>query len=133
MQNYCGGPKNEDLFKIGLLWLKDIEENIATQAYAPDPHKVGRTLDAIDRLAVAQMIMHASRARMASSDFLNFDRLDYPALDPPEWHKWITIKLEGNEVKIGDLPIDFWGPLKENYETHNKNYQGWYNKRFSVK
>ena len=49
---------------------------------------------------------------------VGFQRSDYPELDPPEWHKWITTRLQGDQVKIGELTIDYWGPLKENYEAH---------------
>jgi succinate dehydrogenase/fumarate reductase flavoprotein subunit len=118
VQNYCSEPKSEELMKIGSLWLRDIEENEATRAYADNPHKLMRTLEVIDILTCSQMIIHASLARKASSTFLNFIRLDYPLLDPPEWHKWITIKLTNGEVDIGELPIDFWAPLAENYEAH---------------
>jgi hypothetical protein len=52
--------------------------------------------------------------------------MDYPDMDPPEWHKWITVKQEDGEVKIGSMPIDFHGPLREGYEEHNKDYKGWY-------
>ena len=128
MEKYCGTYKNEDLLKIGLWALKKMEEEDALEAYAPDPHKLGRTLDVIDLVTVCQMIVHASLARKASSKLLNFYRLDYPQVDPPEWHKWITLKQEEGKVKIGELPIEFWGSLKDNYEAHNKDYVGFVKK-----
>jgi succinate dehydrogenase/fumarate reductase flavoprotein subunit len=118
MQNYCSEPKNEELMRIGSLWLKDLEENEATKASADNPHKLMRTLEVMDILACSQMVIRASLARRASSRFLNFIRLDYPLLDPPEWHKWVTIRLTNGEVDIGELPVDFWDPLEENYEAH---------------
>jgi succinate dehydrogenase/fumarate reductase flavoprotein subunit len=118
MQNYCSEPKNEELMKIGSLWLKDLEDNEITKAYADNPHKLMRALETINILTCSQMIIHASLARKASSTFLNFLRLDYPLLDPPEWHKWVTIKLKNGRVDIGELPIDFWGSLEKNYEAH---------------
>jgi succinate dehydrogenase/fumarate reductase flavoprotein subunit len=118
MQNYCSEPKNEELMRIGSLWLKDLEGNEATKASVDNPHKLMRTLEVMDILTCSQMVIHASLARKASSRFLSFIRLDYPLLDPPEWHKWITIRLANGEVEIGELPIDFWGPLEENYEAH---------------
>ncbi|GAI59503.1 unnamed protein product [marine sediment metagenome] len=124
MSKYCGAYKNEALLKIGLWSLRKMEEEDALSAYATDPHKLGRTLDVLDLITVCQMILHACLARKASSKFLNFYRVDYPEVDPPEWHKWISIKQENGQVKVGKLPIDFWGPLKENYEAHNKNYVG---------
>jgi hypothetical protein len=38
-------------------------------------------------------------------------------MDPEEWHKFITIRLEDGKVKFGEKPIDFNEPLKENYEA----------------
>ena len=110
--------------KIGLWALRKMEREDLSMAYAADPHKLGRTLDIFDLVTVCQMIVHGCLARKASSRFLNFYRLDYPEVDPPEWRKLITIRQEDGEVKVGELPIDFWGPLRENYEAHNKDYAG---------
>jgi succinate dehydrogenase/fumarate reductase flavoprotein subunit len=101
-----------------------MEEEDALNVYASDPHKLGRILDVLDLITVSQMIVQTSLARKASSRFLNFYRLDYPEVDPPEWHKWITIKQENGQIKVGELAIDFWGSLKKNYEAHNKDYDG---------
>jgi major membrane immunogen (membrane-anchored lipoprotein) len=68
-------------------------------------------------------------ARKASSRVLNFYRIDYPQIDPPEWNKFVTVKLQNNKVKAGSLPLDFWGDLKKNYEAHNKDYKGVYKKK----
>ena len=57
---------------------------------------------------------------------LNFQRIDYPTMDPPEWNKFLTIKLENDKVKIGELPPRFWGDMKQQYEAHNKDYTGVY-------
>jgi len=126
MQNYCGGYKSEELLKIGLIWLKDFEENELSRMYAGNPHKLGRTIDTFDIVTCDQIIMQACLARKASSRFLGFYRLDYPEVDPPEWNKWITVRQEGGEVKVGEMPIDFAGSLNENYEARNKDYKGWY-------
>lgn len=123
MQKYCGHDRDEELFKLGLISLKEIEGEAASEAYATDPHKLGRTLDVMDIITASQMIIHACLARKASSTALNFYRLDYPEVDPPDWHKWITIKQEDGKVEVREKPIDFWGPLKESYEAHNQDYQ----------
>ena len=57
---------------------------------------------------------------------LNFQRIDYPAMDPPEWNKFLTIKLENDKVKTGSMPMRFSGDMKEQYEAHNKDYTGVY-------
>jgi len=57
---------------------------------------------------------------------LNFQRIDFPTMDPPEWNKFLTIKLENEKVKIGDRPQEFWGDMKKQYEAHNQDYKGMY-------
>jgi len=128
MQNYCGGIKNEGLLKIGLKWLKDIEESVYPEMHASNPHILLRVLESYNMITCDQAIIHASLARKASNAIYGFYRQDYPAMDPPEWHKWITVKLVKGTVKTGELPIDFWGKLQENYEAHNKDYKGYLKK-----
>ncbi|MBN1568725.1 MAG: hypothetical protein JXA73_12830, partial [Acidobacteria bacterium] len=62
----------------------------------------------------------------ASSRPLNFQRIDYPQMDPPEWKKFITLKLVDGKVKAGEMPHAYWGNPKENYEAHNGEYKGIY-------
>jgi hypothetical protein len=49
----------------------------------------------------------------------NFKRTDYPGVDPPEWGKWVTIKLDEGKVKTGELPLDYDGDLRKNYEARD--------------
>jgi len=124
MQNYCSEYKTEALMQMGLEVLDEYEREEVPNLYADNPHKLGRTVDAMDIVTVDQMIIHGCMARKASSSYLNFDRLDYPQKDPAEWHKWLTLKQENGAVKRGELPIDYWGSLKDNYEAHSKGRQG---------
>jgi succinate dehydrogenase/fumarate reductase flavoprotein subunit len=124
MQYFCSEYKTERLLKMGLDALEDIEKNWVPQLYALDPHKLMRSLEDLSLLTFSQLIIRASLERKASSRHLNFQRIDYPQMDPPEWKKWITLKLEDNKVKVGELPQDYWGNLKENWEAHNKDYSG---------
>ena len=60
--------------------------------------------------------------RKASSALLGFHRLDYPEVDPPEWRKFLLIRLEDNKVNVRDLPLDYY--LKPPYaSTYEENYQ----------
>lgn len=77
-------------------------------------------------LAHAQMVLHASLSRKASSEALNFYRIDYPEVDPLEWSKYVTIKLENDRAKSGELPANYWGDMKANYEARNRDYTGVY-------
>jgi succinate dehydrogenase/fumarate reductase flavoprotein subunit len=128
MQNYCSEPKNEKLLKMGLVWLKDIEDNVFPEVYAPNPHVLMRVLESFNMLYCDQLILHSCLERKASSKFLGFVRQDYPALDPPEWQKFITLKQEEEKIRAGELPMDFWGSLQENYEAHNGEYKGYLKK-----
>jgi succinate dehydrogenase/fumarate reductase flavoprotein subunit len=126
MQYYCSEYRTESLFKIALQSLQDIEERWVPKLHALDPHKLVRSLEDLSILTHAQIVLQASLARKASSRFLDFHRIDYPQLDPPEWRKFITVKQGKGGVQVGELPLDYCGNLKENYEAHNKDYTGVY-------
>lgn len=126
MQYYCSEFKTESLLNMGLGTLGKIEEESVPLLFALDPHKLMRSLEDLSLLTYAQIIIHASLARKASSIPLNFQRIDYPTLDPPEWRKYLTLKLENGKVKTGELPLAFWGNTKNQYEAHNKDYTGVY-------
>jgi succinate dehydrogenase/fumarate reductase flavoprotein subunit len=126
MQYFCSEFKTESLLNMGLDSLKQIEEIFVPRLYALDPHKLMRSIEDLNLLTHGQIVLHASLARQASSQMLNFFRIDYPKVDPPEWHKFVTIKLENGKVKAGELPLDYWGDMKASYEAHNKDYAGVY-------
>lgn len=121
MQDYCGDIKSVELLNIGLKWFKELGEGEAQTACARNPHELMRTLECLNMITWGEAIMHACLARKASSAWLGFQRWDYPEVDPPEWQKWITVKLEDSKVKVGERPLDYWGTfdsLKESYEAH---------------
>ena len=118
MQVYCGDPKSEELMNLGLELLDDLKEDGIKEIYASDPHKLGRCLEVMDVLTYAEAIIHASLARKASSAHLHFYRWDFPEVDPPDWHKFITLRMDDGQVKTGELPIDYWGSFKVNYDAH---------------
>jgi len=121
MQDYCGEYKSEEILETGLKWLKSISESEASIARARNPHELMRVLECQSRIVVGEMIMHASLARKASSRPLGFNRLDYPDMDPPEWNKFITTRLEDGEIKIGELPQYYW-LIPPNALTYQENY-----------
>jgi succinate dehydrogenase/fumarate reductase flavoprotein subunit len=129
MQYYASEFRTESLFKMGLNALRKIEDESVPLLFATDPHKLMRCLEDTSLLTYAQIIIHASLARKASSIPLDFHRIDYPTMDPPEWCKFLTIKLENGKVKTGELPLDFWGNMKNQYEAYNKDYYGVYREK----
>jgi succinate dehydrogenase/fumarate reductase flavoprotein subunit len=122
MQHYCGEIKSEELLNTGMGLLKKIRNEEARELIAHNPHEMVRSLEVLNILTNAEIILHASLARKASSKHLHFYRSDYPENDPGEWHKFVTIKLEKNEVVAGEKPLDYYGSLKNNYESYNSDY-----------
>jgi len=120
MQDYCGDIKTEALMNIGLKALSEIREAEASTIYATNPHELIHCLEVLHMPTCAEMIIQACLARKASNRWLNFQRLDHPEDDPPEWHKFVTVRLEDERVKVGELPLDYYGSLKENYKAYNK-------------
>ncbi len=125
MQMYCGGLRNEGLMITGLTWVTDLMKDAYPETYASNPHILLRVLKTYNVLTCDQIIFQACLARKASSQVLGHVRQDYPEVDPPEWHKWITLRLEEGTARVRGLPISFWGPLAENYEAHNADYRGY--------
>lgn len=125
MQDYVGEYLNEETLKMGLTWLNSIKESEASSVYVRNPHELARTLECLTRITVGEITMQASLARKASSRELSFNRLDYPEVDPPEWNKLLTIKLDNGNIKLGELPNDYWlkppyaPTYEENYRKHN--------------
>jgi succinate dehydrogenase/fumarate reductase flavoprotein subunit len=70
----------------------------------------------------AEIILHSCLARRASSKHLHFTRQDFPEIDPPEWHKFVTVKLKNGDVVVGERALDYYGSLENNYLAHNQDY-----------
>ena len=118
MQDYCGDWKNEELLHLGLKWFSELRDSEVKDVYARNPHELVKVHQTLNMLDIGEAIMHASLARKASSAWIGFDRLDYPEIDPSEWKKWITVRLDSGNVETGEKPIDYWGDLETNYEKH---------------
>jgi len=122
MQSYCGAVRTDSLMKTGLQVLGRLRENEAENLMASNPHELERALEVQSILTVAGIITHACMARKASSRELHFDRVDYPQMDPPEWNKFITVALQDGQVKLGELPLDYYGDVRAEYERLNGEY-----------
>jgi len=129
MQYYCSEYKTETLLNIGLKSLRKIEDESVPLLYALDPHKLMRSLEDLSMLTYAQIIVQSMLAGIARGIPLNLQRMDSPPTGQPEWQKFLTIKLEKGKVKTGELPRNFWGNMKEQYEAHNKDYTGVYKEK----
>lgn len=122
MQDYCGESKSEESLRMGLTLLDSIKESELESGYARNPHELGRMLEVAASVTVDRVIMEASLAHKASSKPLGFKRLDYPQNDPPEWNKFLTIRLENGTTKTGALPFNYW-LLPPNAPSYEENYR----------
>jgi len=111
---------------MGLEELEKLETETVPRLFAPDPHKLMRSIEDLSMIEYAKIMINAMLARKASSVPLGLDRIDYPEKDPPEWDKYLTLKLENDRIQVGELPLRFWGDMVQQYEAHNKDYAGVY-------
>jgi len=125
MQDHCGQFRSEGALRQGLRLLAGVRHGELARGYAANPHELGRLLECHTLVTVGEMVIHASLAREASSENLEFRRLDYPQVDPPEWHKLLPIRVDGDGATARDVPVDYHlrppyaATYEENYETHS--------------
>ncbi len=122
MQNYCGGVKCEDLLREGAELLASYEREIVPCLHAKNPHELMRIHEVLDILTVAQIVLQASLQRRASSKPLCFYRNDYPQEEAQEERRHLAIRQEGGEVKVREVPLDYFGDLQTEYEKRNADY-----------
>ena len=118
MQDHCGAVKSDALLRAGLRALADLRARDAAAMVARTPRELARVLEVDSVLTNAELVLHACLARRASSRELQFNHLDYPEIDPPEWHRFVTVRLTAEGVDEGSVPIDYYGNLREEYERH---------------
>jgi succinate dehydrogenase/fumarate reductase flavoprotein subunit len=125
MQDTCGEYKSEATLQEGLRLLGELRESEAATVYAANPHELAHAVECLSIITASEAILFASLARQASSALLSFTRLDYPAVDPPEWHRLLPIRLVNGKATVGDLPLDYhlrppYAPTyAENYRQHS--------------
>ncbi len=126
MLDYCGQYKNELTLNHGLRLLNELKDNEAAAAYAANPHELGRMLECFSLITLGEMVIQASLARKCSCPYIDFHRLDYPQMDPPEWRKLLPLRKEDSSIKVRELPLDFHlkqpyaSSYEENYRLHAK-------------
>lgn len=120
MQDYCGQYKSEEVLRAGINLLGELRESEAAAAGAANPHELARVLECRGLITAGEAVMHASRARRASSDLLGFARLDYPEVDPPEWRVLLPIRRTADGVQVRELPLDYHlqPPYAPSYEEN---------------
>ena len=124
MRDYCGRYKNATTLNLGLRLFNELKTAELATAYASNPHELGRLLECYSLVTLGELVMKSSLERKASNTILDFIRLDYPAMDPPEWNKLLPVRQEDDKVKVRSLPLDFHlkapyaADFEENYQQH---------------
>ena len=121
MQEHCGATKNGEGLATGLAKLRDVGRNEVLHLRPSNPHELTRILEVLNILTNADLVIHSCLAREATARYLLFQRSDFPEMDPPDWERFVTVRLEDGRVVEGELPLDYYGSLKEGYEAHNGN------------
>ena len=127
MQDYCCTYKSELTLDAGLRLLEELRTTELAEAYASNPHELGRLLECHSLISVGKLVMQASLARKASSKHLDFFRLDYPQVDPPEWEKLLPIRQVNGGVKVRELSFTHHleAPNQEDYEANYRLHCGY--------
>lgn len=116
MQNYCGEQKRDELLRSGADQLAQYEKDVVPRATAANPHELMRLLEAEDILTVAQLILEACLARKQDCPKLEFYRSDG---DGQPQKPFLVIRSDGEKTVCREVPLDFAGDVKENYEKYN--------------
>jgi len=120
MQDYCSTYKSDLTLQAGLRLLEELRTTELADAYASNPHELGRLLECNSLISVGKLVMQASLQRKASSRYLDFYRLDYPELDPPDWARLLPIKQLDGKVQVRDLSFNHHleSPYTPDYEAN---------------
>ena len=118
MQNYCAEQKRDELLLSGVELLERYQREVVPHCYAANPHELMRLLEVFDILTVAQMILQACLARRQSCEKLEFYRTDGEGAMEP----FICIRHDGEKVLRREVPLDYAGNIRENYEKYNQDY-----------
>ena len=118
--------QERDDANLALEEIARIEENAVPKLFALDPHKLMRSLEDLNMIEHAKIIIHAMKERKFSNPRLGIERLDYPENDEEDAKNFLVLHQEDGEIKYERVPTGYWGNMKEQYEAHNKDYTGVY-------
>ena len=120
MQNYCAEVRCDELLNSGIEQLRRYQNEIVPAAYAANPHELTRLLEVFDILTVAEIILQASLERKQTCKKLEFFRSDDNG--QPQ-RPFIVIRHDGEKLLSREVPLNYAGDIKENYEKQNPRYQ----------
>lgn len=119
MQNYCSEIKRDELLLSGVEQLERYQQEIVPITAAANPHELVRLLEVFNILTVSQLILQASLARSGNCKHLEFYRSD----DDGQFQPFLVIRHDGEKTLVREVPLDYAGDLKANYEKINSDYR----------
>ncbi len=119
MQHHCGDVKNDVLLYEGLRRLHALQQTETAHLVARHPHELMRSLEVLNILANAEIILQSCLARRAPQRYLHFKRSDAAQVDPRHWQCFVTVRRQGDGVAIDKVALDYYGPLVEQYQHYN--------------
>ncbi len=109
---------------MGLKRLRSLRDAEGQRTFVNNPHELARLLECYAIMDIIWWHFESCKARKASSDVLNFHRVDYPEVDPDEWDCFIPIKQIDGVVTARKLDHEYYREapysdvLLENYEKY---------------
>ncbi|MEM2394463.1 MAG: FAD-dependent oxidoreductase, partial [Candidatus Bathyarchaeia archaeon] len=93
MRTYVNDLSNEEMLKIALKWLDEIEQGEAQKVVARNPHELTRTLETLSALSNAKLTARYTLERMRRPDLKGY----------------LTMRLKENgEIEFRELPPRWW-------------------------
>jgi len=109
MRTYVNDLSNEEMLKIALKWLEEMEQGEAQKLVARNPHELTRTLETLSVLTNAKLTVLYTLEKMRRPNLKGF----------------LTMRLtESGEIEFKELPPRWWllpphePTYRENYEKH---------------
>ena len=122
MQDYCGDMLTEEILELGIKRLDDLLTTEGERTYVTNPHELARLNECFNLIEKGKAHMQAAKARKCSLSVLNFNRIDYPEVDPPEWHCHMALSQKDGKVRARKVPVDYY--LQEPYSSDlEENYR----------
>lgn len=119
MQNYCSEIKRDELLLSGVEQLERYLQEVVPNTAAANPHELVRLLEVYNILTVSQLILQACLVRSGSCENLEFYRSD----DDGQFQPFLVIRHDGEKTLVREVPLDYAGDLKANYEKNNVDYR----------
>lgn len=105
MTYYTDGIRTEAMLKTALERLMGLRDEMFPKLYAKDAHELKRTLEVMNLMDIAEVVIAAALERKESRLVPFHYRADYPEKDDKEWRAFLEARLEEGKLKLAKKPI----------------------------